>query len=471
MKKVLLSSSLLVSCLGFSQISQNVNLLSNWFNPATPAEPTYAIKYNGVWGWVDPQDNKEYAIIGSSEGTYFIDVTIPTAPVVRDYVPGRRNNCIWREYKTYQNYCYMVSDDGGPPNSFQIADMSYLPDSVHLVHDDDSIFERCHTIWVDGNKLYCGIPRAGVIGGTGRMAVFSLANPELPLLLRKLETNIPSTDYVHDMFVRNDTVYASSSNSGLFIYKYNTGPNTFTTINSLTTYPGQGYNHSSSLTPDGKTLIMLDEVPVNLPCKSVDVTNIMNISVLQTFRSTPSTIATPHNPHVVNNTRAVVAYYQDGVQIFDISNPSNVIRSGYYDTNPTDCPSCPNPNYSGCWGAYTELPSGIILASDMQNGLFVLDANGALVSSELTEDAAINLVVFPNPASDNVSVSFSLKNSAEVSVTVSDLAGRTIFSEHLSLIPGANQSDIDVSGFDAGIYLVTVRGEGFSLTQKFTVSR
>lgn len=463
MKKNLLLLSLIITGLTYSQVSQNVNLLSNWFNPSTPAEPTYAIKYNGIWGWVDPQDNKEYAIIGSSEGVYFIDVTVPTAPVVRDYVPGRRNNCIWREIKTYQNYCYMVSDDGAP-NSMQIVDLSYLPDSVNIVHDNNTIIERSHTIWVDGNKLYCGIPKGPSVGGTSKLAVFSLANPAAPALLRKIEQDYPSTDYSHDMFVRNDTVYASMSYSGLFIYRW-TGTN-FVMLNSLTTYPSQGYNHSSSLTPDGKTLIMLDEVPTGLPCKSVDVTNISSISVLTTFKSTPTSTATPHNPFVVNNNRVVVAYYQDGVQIFDISNPSNPVRTGYYDTNPTDCPACPNPNYSGCWGAYVELPSGIVIASDMQNGLFVLDANGALVTDDANSLLNSGLTLFPNPAAQQTELSLSLKKESDVTISILDIYGKTISSFNRHFSQGGNVINLNTSEYASGIYLVSVTGEGFSVTQK-----
>src|SRR5687767_5968168 len=106
----------------------NIELLGHWYNPPQTAEPAYGIKYNGVWAWVDSADGmKEYAIIGSSSGTHIIDVTVPTSPVHKDYVPGRRIDCIWREYKTYGKYLYAISDDASP-NSFQIIDMSYLPD-------------------------------------------------------------------------------------------------------------------------------------------------------------------------------------------------------------------------------------------------------------------------------------------------------------------------------------------------------
>src|ERR1051325_225550 len=89
--------------------SQNITMLDQWDSTQIPQETTYHIRYNGIWGWHNPVDNREYAIIGSTEGTHFVDVTNPTNVVQRDFVPGRRAQCIWREYKTYQNYCYMVS--------------------------------------------------------------------------------------------------------------------------------------------------------------------------------------------------------------------------------------------------------------------------------------------------------------------------------------------------------------------------
>src|SRR4051812_48094067 len=111
-------------------------------------------RYSGCWGWKHPVTNKEYAIVGSSIGTYFIDITSPSTPSVSAFVAGRQGNT-WREIKTYQNYCYVVSDDASP-NTFQIIDMSPLPSTVTIVHDGVSYFERGHTIWIDNDKMYIG---------------------------------------------------------------------------------------------------------------------------------------------------------------------------------------------------------------------------------------------------------------------------------------------------------------------------
>lgn len=97
-------------------------------------------KYAGCWGWYQASKNKEYAIACSNRGTYWIDVTNPATPTVCAYKAGLRSGCIWREAKTYQNYCYVSSDDQAP-NSFQVFDMQYLPDSVVTISDDNTLFE------------------------------------------------------------------------------------------------------------------------------------------------------------------------------------------------------------------------------------------------------------------------------------------------------------------------------------------
>ena len=87
------------------------------------------------------------------------------------------------------------------------------------------------------------------------MAVYSLTNPASPALIRTLNQDIPSINYVHDMYVRNDTIFASAGYQGLRILRLNTN-NTFSSLGSLTTYPGSGYNHSSFLTSNAQTLVL-----------------------------------------------------------------------------------------------------------------------------------------------------------------------------------------------------------------------
>src|SRR5437868_5366496 len=93
--------------------SSNINMVG-FIDPET-VMGVDNIKYSGCWGYNQTSKNKEYAIVGSSTGTYFIDISAPATPTVCDYVKGvNPTACIWREVNVYQNYAYIVSDDNSP---------------------------------------------------------------------------------------------------------------------------------------------------------------------------------------------------------------------------------------------------------------------------------------------------------------------------------------------------------------------
>src|SRR5688500_3858899 len=87
--------------------SRNIKLLSV-INPN--GDSLLGSKYAGCWGWYQKNKNREYALIGGTNGTYFIDITNPTLPVICDYVAGKY--CTWREIKTFENYCYTITECG-----------------------------------------------------------------------------------------------------------------------------------------------------------------------------------------------------------------------------------------------------------------------------------------------------------------------------------------------------------------------
>lgn len=422
-------SLFLLPCLLAGQVSYpkfNIELLS-LITPNFGVPSVDNRFYSGCWGWYQATKNKEYAICGASNGTYFIDVSTPASPSVCAYVPGRYAST-WREMKTYQNYCYIVGDDSGN-NKFQIVDMQYLPDSVHIVYEGkNEYFERGHTIYIDKDKMYVGSVTSSQ--GYSGMNVYSLATPTAPLLLRKLMDDVPINIIpgVHDMFVRNDTVYASCGNSGLYVLKFNTATNTFSILGSFVGYTEAGYNHSSWLTRDGKHLIFCDEVPDRLPIHFVNVENLSNIQPVQIFR--PWTNTTAHNPYILNNF-AIVSCYQDGLFIYDISQPGNAVVSGYFDTHPQGGESVGDyfgAPYRGNWGAYPFLPSGILIAQDMQNGVFILDPTAAYsnpVGLNAQETEMDRFIVYPNPATGSLNIHTGFKKSWQLSL--SDPLGREVY--------------------------------------------
>lgn len=442
----------------------NLNLVS-YVNPqASTGIGTDQRKYSGCWGWAN--NGREYAIVGSSTGTYFIDVTNPFFPQQSDYVDGK-HGCTWREMKTYQNYCYIVSDDGAP-NRFQIVDMKYLPDSVHVVLDNaTSYFERGHTIWIDKDKMYIGSETAQN-GSYSSMSIYSLATPSNPAFLRSLQQDAPFISTVHDMFVNNDTVFASCGNQGLYIFKYNSTANTFTQLGSYINYSsGSAYNHSSYITSDKKTLVMCDEVPTALPIRVLDVQNISNPVLASTIIPHPQ--STPHNPYVVGDRWAIVSCYEDGLNIYDISNPASPVFAGFFDTHYQGGFNTSTYNgYRGNWGAYPFFPSGLILACDMQNGVFLLNPSPLYsVAIGMAEQASMetNFHIFPNPASNAITITSAL--NSDVDITISNMLGQTVLNEKREIF---GKQKVDVSELPNGAYIVNLKTLKGSLTKKIIIN-
>lgn len=450
-----------MSSFAHSQFShQNISLLGQFNDTTVVAESVYGIRYQSCWGWQNPLDQKEYAIIGSTAGTYIIDVSIPTAPTQINYIPHRQTDCIWHEYKTYGNYLYIISDDAGN-NSLQIVDLSTLPISATVIYDSNSIFTHAHAQYVDGNKLYVSSVNAS--GNYSSMNVYSLNDPTFPTLLRRLDSDFPSINSVHDMYVVNDTVYASCGNSGLYIFHYDTIANHFILLGSLTNFPTQRYNHSSFLSPDHGYLYMCDEVPSGMPFSVVDVRDISNPTVIGTYNTNVG--ATPHNPYVKDNLLFVAAY-QDGLYIYDISNPITPVLSGYFDTHPQNPPGTyPSPAYAGCWAAYTDLPSGIILASDMQLGLFILDVSVITSSKTFTQNSNDKFIVYPNPSNNQFSIRIKNENESGT-MTLYDLNGRTILLKKFS-----NQSELtfETNNISNGVYSLNIQTEKINFTNRINI--
>lgn len=463
----LLFSALLSGAQNYAK--QNIDLIGHIDPNDDTLWDVNANRYSGCWGWFQSSKNKEYAIMGSSNGTYFIDVTVPTTPSVCAFVPGKPHST-WREMKTYQNYCYITTDDA-QPNKFTIVDMQYLPDSVHIVHYGNTYFERGHTIWIDQDKMYIGATTYS--SGSSCMTVWSLATPTNPVLLRRAEQDIPPPvfSYVHDMYVRNDTIYASTGWQGLHILKLE-NDNSFTHLGSYSGYPNAGYNHSSSLTQNGKFLVFCDEVPGGIPIQFVDVQNPGNVQPVNSFK--PNLETTPHNPYIIGNKWAVVSCYQDGLYIYDISNPPQVSQAGFFDTYPQGGLSAGSYGvgpYNGNWGAYPYLPSGRIIAGDMHNGVFILDASAAFTSTVVNpvgvqensaESAA--LIAYPTPADKILSVHFAANGSNVLKL--SDVTGTILLEQKFA---GKVAENIDVSIFKAGVYVLTISNKGVTKQKKILI--
>ncbi|HHS95875.1 MAG TPA: T9SS type A sorting domain-containing protein, partial [Phaeodactylibacter sp.] len=176
----------------------------------------------------------------------------------------------------------------------------------------------------------------------------------------------------------------------------------------------------------------------------------------------------PHNL-IVRGNYLYVSYYYDGLQVYDISDPANPVRAYYYDTS-----TLPNEqSYKGAWGVYPFLPSGNILVSDMQNGLFVVEAVEMPTGSVSTPDAGISLSLFPQPANEYLAVNIQVEKATQnTSLQLLDLTGRQVWAKELSLLQGENNIRIEeIYSLPAGCYLLNVKGDTWQLTERLIISR
>ena len=184
----------------------NITFLDSWQDNSIITNSSEA-RYNDCWGYV--QNDQEYAILGSTEGTHFFKIDVNNSFNQVDFKSGKfsSSSVIHRDIKVFQNYAYVVCDEG--ESSLQVFDLSFLPDSVHLVAENDTSFARVHNLFIDPeNELMyaCLItPKInGVLQNQKSMEVYSISNPVSPILIYSGPTDIPE---VHDAFVRNNIAY------------------------------------------------------------------------------------------------------------------------------------------------------------------------------------------------------------------------------------------------------------------------
>jgi choice-of-anchor B domain-containing protein len=457
----------------------HLSLLSHWNGHAqAPANTTY----NSLWGWSG--NGREYAILGSLDTIYFFDVTDPVHIKLCSAQAGRFNNCLNREFKTYKNYCYAVADEGH--SSLQIFDMKYLPDSVHKVYDSDTLSTCAHSLFIEHDRLYLAwnkrkftIPGVKSVNEPNDvLTVASLKNPEIPVFISNLrppEVNVNGQiqtdfEYVHDLYVRNDTAYCCCGFSGLFIYNYKDSLSP-TLIQILSGYDYNGFNHSCYLTPNSNMLVFTDETNSS-PVKLYDVSEIKDSSRIQPylfpvclFGSHSSEGSIAHNPYIKGNL-IIVSYYQDGVVIFDMSDTSHVKEIASYDTYPQNAPGVYN-GFQGCWNVYPYFASGNLIASDITNGLFVLGMDSvSAVNSNYISDNQFDIKILQNPFRDNINLALYTNTEQDINVNVYDMVGKILFASPFHCPEGRTQITIPGPPTFRGTLLLTVSSKNGIYSRK-----
>ena len=456
MKRIILFLYLFCTILLQAQEQKNITFLDNW-NEDTLVTNTSNVRYSGCWGFT--RNNSEYAIIGSTEGTHFFKLSNENELIQCGFVEGRFNSSqvVHREFKTFGNYAYSICDEGN--SSLQIIDLSYLPDSVVKVADLQNLyFGKIHNLTIDtANALLYACLVTPIVAGSELslvpLRVFSLADPINPVLLWEGPSDIP---IVHDCYVRDNIALLNCGDEGLRVYDF-TNPSTPNYINNLTFYQDQGYNHQGWLSPDGLTYVFADETNGKRVKKCI-VGSDYSIQVQSFFGTNYENNSVPHNI-MCTDQFAFVAYYNEGLRIFDIRNAPIEIAS--YDTYPTSSIFKMN----GAWGVFSNYLSGRIIVSDRQNGLFLLHFDQSVFMNE----AADEFSVYPNPASKKGEfiVRSAYDEIAEFTVTLYNNAGELIMTEKISNQSYGSFSTPEISGF----YIIKIAFVNYLGEQEIVVQK
>jgi choice-of-anchor B domain-containing protein len=372
-----------------AQDALDMAFLSRWDDDSLPrASPgNLNLQYSGCWGMAI--NGREIAVLGGAAHILFFDVTDPCKPRLIRKAPSNFTT-VWREFKSYRNRIYAVSDNTA--EGLRIFDLSQAPDTIVETYTSNALFQRSHTIALDtiSVRIYLN---GSDIANQGVAVLDVRQNPDSPTLLG---APLLPGGYIHDSYVRGDTLYASHGFRGYFVYNMR-NPSNPALLAQLSTGV-LGYHHNSWLTADGKYAFYTEEIPTGRPVGVIDLQQMGDgeIEVAHTFLDSLLSNGgplrpIPHNVYIRGNL-LFNSQYEDGLLVYDISNPLAPRWVAYYDTHPQNTKY---NRYYGNWGNYPWLPSGNIIAGDMQNGLFML---------RLCPRAPVNTPfpahVFPNPAND-----------------------------------------------------------------------
>ena len=171
-------------------------------------------------------------------------------------------------------------------------------------------------------------------------------------------------------------------------------------------------------------------------------------------------LAVPHNVYI-RDTLPFDSQYEDGLLVYSISNPLQPQLIAHYDTHPENNQY---NGYYGNWGNYPWLPSGNIVAGDMQNGLQILRITSA--SSGTKTPDILQAAIVPNPASEQISLRLP-GSQGEWRYQVFSATGQTMRTENVA---SRREAAFSVAEWPAGVYLVAIQAGEQSVVQKVVVS-
>jgi choice-of-anchor B domain-containing protein len=458
MKKLLPILMAFVSVFAFAQTPCESGVAGSYLCSGYDLQSSFSLGQLGAssgndsWGWTDPLDGKEYALMGLSNGTAFIDISDPISPIYLGKLPTHTTSSTWRDVKVYENYAFVVSEAGG--HGMQVFDLTRLrnvaspPEQfTEDAHYDG--FGSAHNIVINEDSGYAyGVGTNSFNGGAHFV---NIQNPLNPVA----EGGYSAGLYTHDAQIVTyngpDADYAGreifiGSNEDKIVIADITDKANPVTISDIT-YTNVAYTHQGWFTEDQRYFIVGDEIDeLNVGGNTRTIVfdfNDLDAPVFH-FEHFGETAAIDHNGYVVGD-KYYMANYRAGMRVLDISDIANqnITEEGYFDTYTQSNGAA----FDGAWNVYPYFASGNIVISDIDGGFFLVKEQTLGVS----ESEQLEFSIYPNPSENNITIKST--NDPITIVEVYNVLGQRVlnlnFSERLS-------ENINISSLKPGLYLVKI---------------
>ncbi len=393
----------------------------------------YNSNLSDIWGYVDGEGT-EYALVGVNNpgGVSVVDLSDPANPEEVAFIPDASS--IWRDIKTWGTHAYATNESG---QGLLIIDLSSLPDaggitSSRYTGPTGDTWSSAHNIFIDefGFAYIFGASR-----DNGGAIMLDLADPDNPLEVGSYESA-----YIHDGMAKDNIMYSGHIYSGTFSVVDVSDKANPVYLGGHET-PSE-FTHNIWVDDNGTHVYTTDEVSGGY-LAGYDISDLNDIVETDRVQANPGSNTIIHNAHYLND-YVITSYYREGVTIHDVSDPENIVLTGQWDTSPFE-----GDGFNGAWGTYPFLPSGLVLVSDIEEGLIVLQptyTRAARIQGQVTDATSSNpifdadIILVSTVETDQTDVSGNYKlgvaESGMYSITVSKFGYISTTIDNIELING-----------------------------------